>query len=151
LARETTARIGTALNSDLLVLGSYTNLGRPEHGQLRLDVRLQEAGTGEILAEVAEIGSSQDFFQLISEIGGKLRTRLDVPGVADTDRPAVLASLPSNPEATRLYSLGLVKLREYDYLSAAAQTTTTTTMTVAQGCPGLKLTRTVWSSGNKTL
>jgi DNA-binding winged helix-turn-helix (wHTH) protein/tetratricopeptide (TPR) repeat protein len=118
LARETTARIGTALNSDLLVLGSYTNLGRPERGQLRLDVRLQEAGTGEILAEVAEVGSSQDFFQLISEIGGKLRTRLDVPGVADTDRPAVLASLPSNPEATRLYSLGLVKLREYDYLSA---------------------------------
>ena len=38
LARETTARIGTALNSDLLVLGSYTNLGRPERGQLRLDV-----------------------------------------------------------------------------------------------------------------
>jgi len=58
------------------------------------------------------MGSSQDFFQLISQIGGKLRNRLDVPGVADTDRPAVLASLPSNSEATRLYSLGLVKSRE---------------------------------------
>jgi hypothetical protein len=29
-------------------------------------------------------------------------------------------------------------------------TTTTTTMMVAQGCPGLKLTRVVWSSGKST-
>ena len=35
--------------------------------------------------------------------------------------------------------------------SSAAQTTITTTMRVAQDCPGLKLTRTVWSSGNRTL
>jgi len=43
LGQETTARIGTALNSDVLVLGSYTSIGRPERRQLRLDVRLQDA------------------------------------------------------------------------------------------------------------
>ena len=71
-----------------------------------------------ILAEVAEIGSSENFFQLTSRIGIKLRDRLGVPGIADTDEPSVLASLPSNPDAARFYSLGLAKLRDYDALAA---------------------------------
>lgn len=118
LGQETTGRLGTALNSDLLVLGSYTNIGRPERRQLRLDVRLQDARTGEILAEVAEIGSSENFFQLISRVGAKLRDRLGVSGVPETDESSVVASLPSNPDAERFYTLGLAKLRVYDYLTA---------------------------------
>lgn len=118
LGQQTTARIGTSLNSDVLVLGSYASIGRPERRQLRLDVRLQDARTGEILAEVAEIGSSENLFQLVSRIGGKLRDRLGVPGVADTDQPSVVASLPSNREAIQLYTLGLAKLRDYDALAA---------------------------------
>jgi len=118
LDQETTGRIGTALTSDLLVLGSYTTIGRPERGQMRLDVRLQDARTGEILTEIAEIGSSEDLFHIVSRIGGKLRDRLGVPRLDDPDETSVLASLPANPEAARFYSLGLVKLREYDYLAA---------------------------------
>ncbi|MGC2357057.1 MAG: tetratricopeptide repeat protein [Candidatus Acidiferrum sp.] len=118
LGQETTARIGTALNTDILVLGSYTSLGTPERKQLRLDVRLQDARTGEILAEVAEIGSSQTFFQLISRIGAKLRDRMGVPDIAQGDEPNVAASLPSDPEAARFYTLGLAKLREFDVLAA---------------------------------
>src|SRR5271169_2049204 len=118
LGQETTARIGTSLNSDVLVLGSYTSIGRPERDQLRLDVRLQDARTGEILAEVAEIGSTANFFQLISRVGGKLRDRLGASGVAETDEASALASLPSKPDAARFYALGLAKLRDYDYLTA---------------------------------
>jgi DNA-binding winged helix-turn-helix (wHTH) protein/tetratricopeptide (TPR) repeat protein/TolB-like protein len=118
LGQETTARIGTALNSDVLVLGSYTSIGRPERKQLRLDVRLQDARTGEIRAEVVEIGSSENLFQLISRVGVKLRDRLGVPGVGEADELSVVASLPSNPEAARFYTLGLEKLREFDALAA---------------------------------
>jgi len=118
LGQETTARIGRALNSDVLVLGSYASIGRPERRQVRLDVRLQDAKTGEILAEVAEIGSGENIFQLISRAGVKLRDRLGVPSVAETDETSVLASLPSNHDAARFYSLGLAKLRDYDALAA---------------------------------
>jgi DNA-binding winged helix-turn-helix (wHTH) protein/tetratricopeptide (TPR) repeat protein len=118
LDQETVARIGTALNSDLLVLGSYTTIGRPDHGQLRLDVRLQDARSGEILTEIAEIGGRQDLFQVVSRAGAKLRDRLGVPRLEETDEGTVLASLPANPEAARFYSLGLVKLRSSDYLAA---------------------------------
>ncbi|MGO9540395.1 MAG: tetratricopeptide repeat protein [Terriglobales bacterium] len=85
---------------------------------MRLDVRLQDARTGEILTEVAEIGGSENFSQLISRVGVKLRDRLGASGVAETDEASALASLPSNPDAARFYALGIAKLRDYDYLTA---------------------------------
>jgi len=118
LDQSTTFRIGTALNSDLLVLGSYTTIGGPDRGQLRLDVRMQDAKTGEILTEIAEIGGTQDLFHVVSRVGDRLRDRLGMPRLGEPGEKNVLASMPSNPEAARLYSLGLVKLREFDYLAA---------------------------------
>ncbi|MBZ5527748.1 MAG: tetratricopeptide repeat protein [Acidobacteriia bacterium] len=119
LSPSTAARIGTALNSDLLVLGAYTSL--PGYGtrQLRLDVRLQDARTGEILTEIAETGGNQNLFQLVSGIGGKLRGRVGIPDLQQTDEAGVFASLPANREAARFYSLGLDRLRLFDSLSAA--------------------------------
>jgi DNA-binding winged helix-turn-helix (wHTH) protein/Tfp pilus assembly protein PilF/TolB-like protein len=118
LDQETTARVGTALNSDFLVLGSYSIIGKSGKGQLRLDVRLQDAKTGEILTEVAEIGGAQDVFHVVTRVGGRLRDRLGMPRLGEPGEASVLASLPSNPEAAQLYSLGLVKLREFDYQAA---------------------------------
>jgi DNA-binding winged helix-turn-helix (wHTH) protein/tetratricopeptide (TPR) repeat protein len=118
LGQETSSRIGTALNSDLLVLGSYTDIGGATRGQLRVDVRVQDAKTGEILSEVAETGSSQDLFRTTSRIGAKLRERLGVPALAESDEASVLASVPLDREAARFYALGLDKLRQYDALPA---------------------------------
>ncbi len=118
LDRGTTSRVGSALGTDLLVLGSYTTIGKPDRGQLRLDVRLQDATTGEILAEIAEIGSTEDLFRLVARAGEKLRDRLGVPHLEDTDQAGVLAALPLDPDAARFYSLGVAKLRQFDALAA---------------------------------
>ena len=118
LSPATTERIGLALGGDLLVLGSYATAGLGERTRLRLDARLQDARTGEILLETAETGDSQELFPLVSRLGAKLRERLGVSAVADTDAHFVLAALPSGAEAARLYSLGLAKLRERDALEA---------------------------------
>ena len=115
LDRATTSRIGTALGSDLLVLGSYATVGKPEHGQLRIDVRLQDCQTGEVVSEIAEIGATEDLFGLVSRIGGKLRNRLGIPLAHESEELLAETSLPGNPEAARLYSLGLEKLRAYDF------------------------------------
>jgi eukaryotic-like serine/threonine-protein kinase len=114
----TTARIRNALNSDVLVLGSYMRIGQPDGGQLRLDVRMQEAKTGEILMEVAEAGSAQDLFRLISRIGAQLRGRLGIEQLQGTDEAGVLAALPLDPEAARFYALGVTRLRQFDALAA---------------------------------
>jgi eukaryotic-like serine/threonine-protein kinase len=118
LDQATTARIGTALNSDLLVMGSYTIIARADRTQLRVDVRLQEAKTGEILAELAETGNSQDLFRIVSRVGARLRDRMEVPALAKTDEAGVLASLPFDPDAARFYALGLNKLRQFDASAA---------------------------------
>src|SRR6266568_766382 len=115
-SQATTAHIGTALNSDLLVLGSYTSVGKSNRQQIRLDVRLQDARTGEILAEVAEIGGDQNLFQLVSRIGGRVRDRLGVPNLQQSDESSVFASMPVNREAARFYALALDRLRQFDYI-----------------------------------
>ncbi|WP_348263418.1 tetratricopeptide repeat protein [Telmatobacter sp. DSM 110680] len=118
LDRVTTSRIGSALDSDLLVLGSYTTIGKPEHGQIRVDARLQDAKTGEVMCEIAEIGASEDLFAIVSRIGGKLRNRLGVGSTGDSDETMVQATLPADPEAARFYALGLERLRAYDFETA---------------------------------
>lgn len=116
--RSTTARIGGALGSDLLVLGSYTVVGNSPNANLRVDVRLQEAKTGEILSEVSETGHSQDVFRIVSSVGATLRDRLGVPALATRDEAGVLASMPLDRDAARFYSLGLAKLHESDAIAA---------------------------------
>jgi eukaryotic-like serine/threonine-protein kinase len=118
LDQKTTSRIGTALSSDVLVLGSYAVMGAPDRGRLRLDVRMQEAKTGEILTEIAEIGNARDLFHIVSRVGDKLRDRLEIPSLEGTDEAGVLASLPLDREAARFYARGLAKLREFDSLGA---------------------------------
>jgi DNA-binding winged helix-turn-helix (wHTH) protein/tetratricopeptide (TPR) repeat protein/TolB-like protein len=118
LSRETAARIGTALNSDVLVLGSYTAIGKTDRRQLRLDVTLQDVRTGEVLGQIAQISGSDDLFRLTSDIGATLRERLGVPAINDTEQAGVLASLPLDRAAARFYSIGIAKLRDFDALAA---------------------------------
>lgn len=118
LDQATTARISAALNCDMLVLGSYATLGGREHGQLRVDVRLQDAKTGEILTEIAEIGGTDDLFQIVSRVGEKLRDRLGVPRLELAEATGVVSSMPRDPEAARFYAMGLAKLRSFDALAA---------------------------------
>ena len=118
LSQQTASRIGKALNSDLLVLGSFATLGESQDGSVRVDFRLQDAQTGEILYEGAETGSEEQFFGLVAKVGVALRERLGLPMISESEEVSVVSSLPSNPDANRFYSLGLAKLRESDVAAA---------------------------------
>ena len=118
LDRATTSRVGAALSSDLLVLGSYTMVTSSQGGHLRLDVRMQDAQTGEILTEMAEIGNSGDLFQVVSRVGDKLRDRLGIPTLEPSDEASLLAVAPLDHESARFYALGVKKMREFDWLAA---------------------------------
>ena len=118
LDRGTSARLGDALNGDVLVLGSYMVIGPTDRGRLRLDVRMQDGKTGEILTETAQVGSTQDLFRLVSRIGAELRMRLGVEPLQGSEEAGVLAAVPLDPEAARFYALGIAKLRKFDALAA---------------------------------
>jgi DNA-binding winged helix-turn-helix (wHTH) protein/Tfp pilus assembly protein PilF/TolB-like protein len=118
LSRSTLARLHKDLDSDLIVLGSYTALGEKPGTRIRLDLRLQDTVVGETIADVAVVGGEADLFDMVSQAGSRLREKLGVEAVSPVEAVSVRASLPSNGEAARLYSQGLARLRVFDALAA---------------------------------
>jgi eukaryotic-like serine/threonine-protein kinase len=112
---ETLKRIRANIGSDDVVLGSYLALG---NGQVRVDLRLENASTGEIVDSVTQTGKEADVADLVSRTGENLRQKLGAGAVTVNEAAAVKASLPSNPQAARFYAEGLAKLRTWDNLAA---------------------------------
>jgi len=113
LGRDSLERVRRNIGADLVLLGSY--LSTPGAGSaIRLDLRLQDTAAGETIAVVSEKGPASDVDGLATRAGERLREKLQLPGVTAADAVAVRASLPSNPEAARLYAEGLAKLRVFD-------------------------------------
>jgi len=118
LSRNTLARLRNDLDSDLIVLGSYTAVGEKPGTRIRLDVRLQDAVAGETIADVAVVGTEADLFDMVSQAGSQLREKLGVEAVSPAEAVSVRAFLPSNPDGVRFYSEGLAQLRVFDALEA---------------------------------
>lgn len=117
-APDTLARLRKNLGSDYVVFGSYFALGEKTGSQVRLDVRLQDTTAGDTMASVSETGTEAGLLDLISRTGAQLREKLGIGGMTTAEVEGVRASLPSNPEAARLYLEGLAKLRVFDALAA---------------------------------
>src|SRR6266852_5669856 len=117
LSRETLGRVYRILGSDFVLLGSYLDMA--DTGQnVRLDLRVQDAGLGETVTSLAESGSEEALADLVIRTGAAVRERLGVSGISPAEKAQAQAFLPANPEATRLYAEGLAKLRVFDALGA---------------------------------
>lgn len=113
----TLQKIRTSIGSDYVLLGSYLALG---NGQVRLDLRLQNTQSGELLSTMTAEGSEAEIAGLVSRIGAEIRKKLGVGEISAEDVGNVQASLPTNPEAARFYSQGIARLRNYDNAGAKA-------------------------------
>jgi eukaryotic-like serine/threonine-protein kinase len=117
-ARHSLTKIHKDLGCEYVVAGSYLAIGDAGNGQLRLDARVQDAVTGDTVASVAVVGSQSSLFDLASRAGEQLRAKMGVGTLTSSEAEEVKLALPSNPEAARLYSDGLAKLRLYDDVAA---------------------------------
>ena len=118
LAKDTLARVRNNLGTDYVVLGSFVDLGKEAGGQVRVDMRLQDARTGETIGIVFETGKESELFDLVSRAGRDLRSKLGIENISEADSGSVRAAISTNPEASRLYAEGLEKLRVFDALTA---------------------------------
>jgi TolB-like protein/Tfp pilus assembly protein PilF len=114
LAKDTLTRVRNNLGTDYVVLGSFVDLGKEAGGQVRVDMRLQDARTGETIGIVSETGKESELFDLVSRAGGDLRSKLGIGNITDAEAGSVRAAISTNPEASRLYAQGLEKLRLFD-------------------------------------
>jgi serine/threonine protein kinase/tetratricopeptide (TPR) repeat protein len=113
--RETLQRIYKNLNADVIVVGSYVAFG---NGQVRLDLRLQNASEGMTLASVSEIGTENQIDDVVRRAGAQLREKLGVGAVSMAEASQVQATLPATNKGRRLYAEGLAKMREFDNVEA---------------------------------
>jgi tetratricopeptide (TPR) repeat protein len=67
---------------------------------------------------VSEKGSESEIDSLVAKAGAELREKLGMAALSDEQSAAVRTSLPSKPEAARLYAEGIEKLRLFDALAA---------------------------------
>jgi TolB-like protein len=117
-AQDTLTRIRKNIGADLLVLGSYLTVGREGEARIRLDLRLQDAATGEVVATVTETAAESELLDLVSRTGARVRERLGVGELSREDSASARASLPTSRAVVRLYAEGLDKLRLFDALGA---------------------------------
>ena len=118
LGRDSLFRIRKNLGTDYVVAGSYAMVGAAPGGQIRVDVRLQDARTGETINAVSETGTAPRLFDMVADAGEQLRSKLGVEPITTEQAAEVATALPSNSEAARLYWEGLGRLRVFDALPA---------------------------------
>jgi eukaryotic-like serine/threonine-protein kinase len=117
-AQDTLRRISDSIGTDAVVSGSYVVVPGAPDGKIRVDLRVQDSHTGEIVSAVSETGSQAELLEVVSRAGAKLRSSLGVPDLSADDAGKVRGSLPASSDAARLYAEGLNKLRVYDSLAA---------------------------------
>jgi tRNA A-37 threonylcarbamoyl transferase component Bud32/tetratricopeptide (TPR) repeat protein/TolB-like protein len=112
LAPDTLRLVKAGLGIDLVVTGSYTAVGRGDGKQVRVDIRVQDTGSGQVLGALSSTHPESELLALISESGAGLRRALGFTGV-DTTETSV-AALPTSLDARRLYAEGLNAMRAFD-------------------------------------
>lgn len=118
LGRDTLARIRSNIATDYVVAGSYATMAGESGGQMRLDLRLQDARSGETLVATSESGTESHLFEMIAKGGEELRSKLGAGAITDEQAAEVATALPSKAAAARLYWEGLSRLRVFDALAA---------------------------------
>jgi tetratricopeptide (TPR) repeat protein/class 3 adenylate cyclase len=114
LSQNTLEQLRKRLGSDLVVMGSYYNM----NGQVRVDIHLQDTSAGSTVASFSEAGAEAQYLDIVSRLGSALRAHCGVRDLTPTQFANLRASLPTNPEAARLYAEGLERMREFDPAAA---------------------------------
>ena len=111
---DTLKNIYQRLGSDLVVLGSYLEVG----GEVRVDVRVQDAAKGETIATLSSSMPEAKLLELVKQLGGQLREQCGAAALTGEEAAQVQAAQPTSPDTARLYAEGVAKVQSFDNLGA---------------------------------
>jgi eukaryotic-like serine/threonine-protein kinase len=113
-SRESLSGIYQRLGSNLVVLGSYLDIG----GQVRVDVRVQDTTKGETVATLSSNMPEAKLLDLVKDLGNQLRQTCGAGVLTGEEASQIRAAQPGTLDAARLYAEGVAKLRSFDNLGA---------------------------------
>lgn len=116
--KDTLSKLRGILNADYVVAGSFVAAGNQKSDAVRLDLRLQDAISGETVSSFAESGSIGTLPDLVKQTADTFRAKLNIQNLNAIQSAQAQAALSSDPEALHLYSDGLARLRTFDALGA---------------------------------
>lgn len=119
LSTDSLSAVQRDLYADLVVTGSYAILdpGGNAGKRVRVDVKVQDAKTGDLVTSIHETGQLEQLFDLTSSAGTRLLVSLDLPAAPGTDEPnSAFKSIA--PEAVWEYMKGLESSRADDFVAA---------------------------------
>jgi DNA-binding winged helix-turn-helix (wHTH) protein/tetratricopeptide (TPR) repeat protein len=113
-APETLARLRRRLDTDYVISGSYLVTGASDGAPLRVDVALQDARDGALVASVSNQSSLSGLIALASQAGATLRGKLGIatPGAEELGR--VANGQPPGVDVARRIGFALDALQHYD-------------------------------------
>jgi DNA-binding winged helix-turn-helix (wHTH) protein/tetratricopeptide (TPR) repeat protein len=113
-APQTLARLRQRLDADYVVSGSYLVTGSADNAPLRVDIALQDARSGSLLASVSKESGLAGLISLVSSTGTTLRDKLGVapPGAAALEHMA--NEQPPSLDVARHMGFALDALQHYD-------------------------------------
>ncbi len=99
---NTAAQLGKLVGAKYMIFGSFNNF----YGDMRIDARIVNTETSEIVKTTRVRDSAEDLYQMIVDLGGTIMNDVSLPALPDAVREAREArELPA--EALTLYSRAL--------------------------------------------
>lgn len=111
---ETLARLRRRLAADYIISGSYLVTGASQDAPLRLDITLQDARDGRVLASVSEQAGDTQLVGLVNRAGSALRDKLGVTTRSDAGTALVAGQQPPSLDVARRMGLAIDALQHYD-------------------------------------
>jgi tetratricopeptide (TPR) repeat protein len=117
-SNRTLADLQRSLDADYVISGSYLVSGTSEDPPLRVDVTLQEARTGKLLASISKQTVLSELLQLVGVEGSTLRGKLSVNSPDADALSRVANAQPPSVDVARRLGFALDALQHYDYARA---------------------------------
>jgi len=112
-APGTLARLRRRLDADYVVSGSYLVSGAEDNAPVRIDIALQDARSGALLATVSNQSGLRELTSLVTRTGATLRDKLGSRPEAQS-LGLVANEQPPNVDVARRVGFALDALRNYD-------------------------------------
>lgn len=107
-------RLRTRLDPDYLVTGTYLVTGAEENAPLRIDMTIQDAHSGTIVASISRQERASALLSMVGQAGVVLRSKLGIPAATPESMALVENAEPPSTEVARRYGFALDALNHYD-------------------------------------